>query len=56
MPIVIKELIVRAHVDNPPRQRPAPGSVAVPTKASREALVAECVEAVLDVLRRKGER
>lgn len=54
MPVEIKELIVRVTVD------PAVGGNAPPPPGQpsreREAVVAECVEQVLEILREKEER
>ena len=51
MPIEIKELVIRAIVD------PEGGgtSAALPEEDRRQ-LVADCVEQVLDILRRREER
>lgn len=54
MPIEIKELVIRATVDSGgsgskgPRKRKQ--------AAEREEIVAECVEQVMRILRRQGER
>jgi hypothetical protein len=59
MPLVIKELIIRAQVDTVPRKPPAHSAAApgpIPTRAAQDAMVTECVEAVLDILRQKEER
>jgi hypothetical protein len=53
MPIEIKELVIRATVD------PGAGDVKkAPTGDlnAREEIIAECVEQVLEILRRKKER
>ena len=57
MPVVIKELIIRAQVNNAPQaaRRPPATRETLP-RARKEALVEECVEAVLEVLRQKDER
>ena len=57
MPVVIKELIVRAQVNNAPpaTRRPSVTRPVLP-KDRKEALIEECVEAVLEVLRQKDER
>jgi hypothetical protein len=58
MPVEIKELHIRVSVNAPSSGRPAgvpaPPDAADPT--SREALVAECVEHVLQVLSDRQER
>ena len=58
MPVVIKELIIRATVND------APASAGTTTSntssqnsmADREALVQDCVEQVLEILQKKKER
>lgn len=58
MPIEIRELHIRVSVTPPARPGSAPaaagGTAADP--AAQEALVAECVERVLEVLRNREER
>jgi hypothetical protein len=62
MPIEIKELHIRVSVTTPPGGQPAgertpPGGVSGEAKdEAKEALIAECVEAVLQVLHNKMER
>lgn len=52
MPIEITEVVIQVSVDNA-----ANGGAATPAPAAddRQALVAECVERVLDVLRQRQE-
>ncbi len=52
VPIEIRELVIRATVE-PGESR---ASDAAPAQPRRDELVAECVEQVLDVLRRQRER
>lgn len=53
MPIEIKELIIRANVAPPQgEKRPA----AVSSEQDRAQLVAECVEQVMEILRKNRER
>ena len=63
MPIEIKELHIRVEVNAPPTGQSAGGqAVAGSGQASggnegdKEALVAECVEQVLQILENKAER
>jgi Family of unknown function (DUF5908) len=58
VPIEIKELRIRVSVDTPARSRPAgaPGPAPGAEADAREALVADCVEQVLQVLRDQRER
>lgn len=58
MPIEIRELLIRVSVNAPAGGKPAgaPGPALGADEAAREALVAECVESVLEVLRERRER
>jgi hypothetical protein len=60
MPIEIKELHIRVSV-NPPQSGPSAGDPKSPPAGAgsdemRQAIVAECVEQVLQVLQTKSER
>lgn len=60
MPIQIKELVIRATVDensgaeNSPAPESSPGSA--PKGKDRERLIRQCVDEVLEVLRIQNER
>jgi hypothetical protein len=54
MAIEIREIIIRATVAAEGKEEAA--STLAPRGCSNEQIVAECVETVLDVLRRKEER
>lgn len=58
MPIEIKELYIRVSVTPPAAGKPAgaPGPSMGATGDARQALVAECVEQVLQVLHDRKER
>ena len=56
MPIEIKELHVRVSVSAPAGGRPAGAPGPDPDVDARQALVAECVDQVLQVLRDQRER
>lgn len=63
MPIEIKELHIRVEVNAPPAGQPASGAGAAPEgragssgAGEKDALVAECVEQVLQILQSKTER
>lgn len=58
MPIEIKELHIRVSVNTPTDGKPAgaPGPDPGTEAAARQALVADCVEQVLQVLRDQKER
>lgn len=53
MPIIVDEVVISVEVGNQ-----AAGGAATPAPAldEKQALVAECVERVLEVLRERGER
>jgi len=51
MPVVVDELVIRVHVDNA-----APsGAARSATPQEKQALIAEVVEHVLEILRRRQE-
>lgn len=57
MPVVIKELVIKATVDaneHPPAN--APATAAPPAPEIRKQWMEECVRQVLDILKEKGER
>ena len=54
MPIEIRELHIKAVVST--EQEQTAGSQAEQQETDREAIVAECVEQVLEILREKAER
>jgi hypothetical protein len=58
MPIMIKELHIRVSVNPPDAGKPAgvPGPTPGAEGDARQALVAQCVEQVLQVLHDKKER
>jgi hypothetical protein len=61
MPIEIKELHIRVSVKPPPTGQPAgertpPGAAGSMAGEAKEALIAECVEMVLQILHNKMER
>lgn len=58
MPIEIKELHIRVSVNAPAAAKPAgaPGTAPGAEGEPREALVADCVERVLEILRDQEER
>jgi hypothetical protein len=57
MPIEIKELHIKVTV-NSPQTQPSDSAVAGATSADTDvnAIVAECVEQVLEILKHKAER
>jgi hypothetical protein len=62
MPIEIKELHIRVSINTPPReqqpreQSSGPESGTAGSPRNRDALVAECVERVFEIIQNKGER
>jgi len=55
MPIVVDEVVISVEVQSPPAGGPALPSSASTTE-DKQALVAECVERVLEVLAQRKER
>ena len=62
MPIEIKELHIRVSVNPPPGESPTGGQPVAPPAGGggpdgdKEAIIAECVEQVLEILQNKAER
>jgi hypothetical protein len=54
MPVIIKELVIKASVDIGAKDKPAEAAGGKPL--DRKALIEACVEEVLKILERKGER
>ena len=53
MPLIVDEIVISVEVTN----RESGGAAAAPSATDdKQAIVTECVERVLDVLRRKEER
>ena len=50
MPIIVDEVVISVEVSNRPRAAPAP---APPPAEDKQAIVAECVERVLEILRER---
>lgn len=56
MPVYIKELVVRARVENQSKpDKPSPEHPGA-SQVDRKALVEDCVDEVLQILERKQER
>lgn len=55
MPVIVDEIVISVEVSSAPAAPAAPAAAAAQPQ-ERRALVNECVERVLDVLRRKEER
>lgn len=53
MPLEIKELVIRATVQDEEKPKASPQSAAADDK---EALIEECVDKVLEILRNQKER
>lgn len=53
MPVEIRELIIRAYVDETPEADKPQKSEAM---VDRQEIVADCVEQVMEILRREEER
>ena len=54
MPLIVDEVVISIEVGGPPAGAPAAGPAQAPQ--DNQALVAECVERVLDILRQREER
>lgn len=53
MPVIVDEVVISVEVAN----HAAGGAASPPSSAEeRQAIVAECAERVLEILRQKGER
>jgi len=52
MPVIVDEVVISVEVDNP---RSSAASAPSPAQ-DKQGLVEECVERVLEILRRKAER
>lgn len=55
MPLIVDEIVISVDVTNPEAGGAAPAPAAAAPQ-ERQALVSECVERVLDILRRREER
>lgn len=58
MPVEILELVVRANVQEPniSNAAPAPGNAQQNADVQQQAIVQQCVEQVLEILRYREER
>ena len=55
MPIIVDEVIISVEVSNQDASAPAEGASAGGGAVERQALIEECVERVLVILRERGE-
>jgi hypothetical protein len=55
MPVIVDEIVISVEVSSPQAAPAVPAAGGAPPQ-ERRALIAECVERVLDVLQRKEER
>jgi hypothetical protein len=56
MPVIVDEIVITVELAGTPAAAAAPGAPRAGGEEQQRALVSECVEAVLDVLRRRQER
>lgn len=56
MPIEIKELHIKVNVTPKPRGASTSSVLPAPSTIKQDALIAECVEQVLNIIKQKGER
>jgi len=54
MPVIVRELVVRANVSE--NRRDEDGASFSRDQSSREELIKECVEQVMEILKQKTER
>ncbi|WP_201301073.1 DUF5908 family protein [Sunxiuqinia indica] len=54
MPVVIRELVIRANVTENPQGESAFSSAE--SQSSKEEIIKECVEQVMEILKQKTER
>ena len=54
MPVIVDEVVISVEVAAPPAGGKA--APAAPASQDNQALIAECVERVLDILRQREER
>jgi len=56
MPVIVDEVVISVEVAGPPAGAQAATAPAAGAAQDKQALVAECVERVLDILRQREER
>ncbi len=56
MPVIIKELVIKASVASGGKSKTTPAGDQRGKPLDRKALIEDCVEEVLKVLERQGER
>jgi Family of unknown function (DUF5908) len=56
MPVIVDEIVISVEVTNQEAAAPAGGGGGASPTDDRQAVVSECVERVLDILRQKQER
>ncbi len=56
MPLEIKEIVITASVVSAPGGTSTTSEGSTVTTSSKEEIIAECVEQVLEILREKNER
>ena len=54
MPVIVRELVIKAHVSE--NRRDEAGASPLRDQNSREELIKECVEQVMEILKQKTER
>lgn len=56
MPIEIRELVIKATVDQSQGSAPAPGKGSPSNSSAGEDIIKECIEKVLAILKEENER
>lgn len=56
MPVQINEMIIRANIQEPHEQKAAVQKSGDSSSASKEEIIKECTEIILEILRNKNEK
>ncbi|RDH91822.1 MAG: hypothetical protein DIZ77_08055 [endosymbiont of Seepiophila jonesi] len=56
MPVEIRELVIRAEVGGQEQRRKGSSSGTRPAPEDKEALIAECIERIMQILQEREER
>ncbi|QYZ65756.1 MAG: hypothetical protein HPY30_06995 [Gammaproteobacteria bacterium (ex Lamellibrachia satsuma)] len=56
MPVEIRELVIRAEVGGEAPRREGSSSSTRPAPEDKEALIAECIERIMQILQEREER
>lgn len=56
MPVEIRELVIRAEIGGQEQRREGRSSGTRPAPEDKEALIAECIERIMQILQEREER